>query len=403
MKMDGDRTLRGKKVLLGVTGSIAAYKAAEIVRSLKAAGTEVVVMMTGSATKFITPLTLEALSGNRVVAELFPSDRKAGMHHIGLAEWADLVLVAPATANIIGKVASGIADDILTTVIMATVAPVCFAPAMNTNMLRNPIVGQNIQKLESLGYKFIPSEEGGLACGAVGEGRLAATERIMDFVRGLFRSPTELAGKTVLVTAGRTEEPIDPVRYISNYSTGKMGYALAEAARSRGAEVVLVSGPSHLAPPSGVEVIRIKTAEEMADQVLENLSRTDVVIMAAAVADFRPKSPTHKKIKKDEAGLTLELEETPDILYQVGQKKRGRIVVGFALEVGNGVENAKRKLVEKNLDLIVLNDPTVEGGGFGTDTNVVTLIDKEGKVEELPKLSKRKVAGRILDEVVRMI
>lgn len=398
------QTLKGKRVLLGVTGSIAAYKAADLVRRLKAVGAEVVVMMTQAATKFITPLTLESLSDNRVAAELFPSDRRGGMHHISLAEWADLVLVAPATANVIGKVASGIADDLLTTVIMATVAPVCFAPAMNTNMFRNPVVSQNIRKLEDLGYKFISPEVGELACGAVGEGRLAEVGRIVDFVVDILCRSTELEGKTVLVTAGRTEEPIDPVRYISNYSTGKMGYALAEAARSRGAEVVLISGPSYLTPPWRVEVIHIQTAAEMAEQVFRNLPRTDVVIMAAAVADFRPKSQVHRKIKRaEQAELILELERNPDILQQVGQMKGDRIVVGFALETGDGVENAKRKLVEKNLNLIVLNDPTVEGAGFGTDTNVVTLIDERGKVEALPKLSKREVAERILDEVVRMI
>jgi phosphopantothenoylcysteine decarboxylase/phosphopantothenate--cysteine ligase len=397
-----DATLSGKNILLGVTGSIAAYKAADIVRKLKARGAEVKVMMTATARHFVAPWTFRSLTGHGVITDLFPESSTA-VPHIDLAGWADLVLIAPATANSIGKAASGIADDMMSTVVLATRAPVCFAPAMNTHMLDHPAVTENIATLRKRGCHFIAPEKGTLACGWEGTGRLAAIEHIIDAVALLCSRSEELAGKCVLVTAGRTEEPLDPVRFLSNPATGKMGFALVEAARSRGAEVSLVSGPTHLCPPSGVDTVEVRTAEEMAQRVFERYEQCDILLMAAAVADFRPKVVSPTKMKKGDAALTLPLERTTDILAELGRRKKGRLHVGFALETEGSIERAKQKMASKNLDMIVLNDITEEGAGFGLDTNVVSLIDRSGNVERLAKMSKREVADNIVERLVGML
>ena len=392
----------GKKVLLGITGSIAAYKSADVVRKLKAQGAEVRVIMTASACNFISPWTFRTLTGHKVVTELFPQG-EVSVPHISLAHWPDLVLIAPATANCIGKAASGIADDMLSTVLLATQAPICFAPAMNTNMLHHPAVVENMCKLKDRGCHFIEPSEGELACGVEGKGRLAEPESIVAYVTAFFGPARDFSGRKVLVTAGPTEEPLDPVRFLSNPATGKMGFALAEAARLRGADVTLICGPSRLAPPPGVRLFKVRTAEGMARKVYEAFDECDVVLMAAAVADFRPRSFSQTKVPKDEKTLTLELERTPDILAELGRKKEQKTLVGFALETHNEIERAIHKLTSKNLDLVVLNNPSKEGAGFGVDTNVVTLIDRQKKIEELPKLSKREVADRVLDRVAEMI
>ncbi len=397
-------TLSGKKVILGVTGGIAAYKAAEIVRALVKLGAEVRVVMTKNAAKFITPLTLGVLSGKEVALEMFPEgERTFSTKHISLADWADLILVAPATANFLCKVACGLAEDLLSTVVMATMAPVAFAPSMNDNMLRSPAVKENIATLKSRGFRFVETSFGYLACGRIGEGRLADIEDIIDTVERTLLSSDELSGRKVLVTAGRTEEDIDPVRFITNRSTGKMGYALARSALLKGADVVLVSGPSDLRYPPGVQLEQVRTALEMSLKVSEHFDWCDVLIMAAAVSDYRPAGVSKGKIKKTGVSLDLKLEETEDILDSVGKCKGDKVLVGFAIETENEIENARRKLDRKNLDLIVLNNPLVEGAGFGGDTNVVTIIGRDGKAGALPKMGKFEVAGEILKEVVDIL
>lgn len=391
----------GRRILVGVTGGIAAYKAAELIRAIRRRGADVKVVMTEAATKFVSPLTFETLSGNEVSWKLFP-ERKWDVGHVRLAEWAEVLVVAPATANFLGKAAGGVADDLLTTVVLAARCPVVVAPAMDAFMWANPVVQENVRKLKDLGYKFVGPEEGELASGLTGKGRLADLGRILDAIGEALEDVRLLAGRKVLVTAGRTEEDIDPVRLITNRSTGKMGYALAEAARTMGAEVVLVSGPTDLEVPWGVRVVRVRSAEEMRDAVLENFGWCDVLAMAAAVADFRPAKVSPKKIKKEE-GLVLKFERTPDILAEVAKEKGERFVLGFAVETEDEVEGGKRKLREKNLDLIVVNNPTVEGAGFGWDTNVATLIDRNGRVEELPRMSKRELARRIWRKVAELL
>ncbi|RKY65667.1 MAG: bifunctional phosphopantothenoylcysteine decarboxylase/phosphopantothenate--cysteine ligase CoaBC [Candidatus Latescibacterota bacterium] len=391
----------GRRILVGVTGGIAAYKAAELIRAIRRRGADVKVVMTEAATKFVSPLTFETLSGNEVSWKLFP-ERKWDVGHVRLAEWAEVLVVAPATANFLGKAAGGVADDLLTTVVLAARCPVVVAPAMDAFMWANPVVQENVRKLKDLGYKFVGPEEGELASGLTGKGRLADLGRILDAIGEALEDVRLLAGRKVLVTAGRTEEDIDPVRFITNRSTGKMGYALAEAARTMGAEVVLVSGPTDLEVPWGVRVVRVRSAEEMRDAVLENFGWCDVLAMAAAVADFRPAKVSPKKIKKEE-GLVLKFERTPDILAEVAKEKGERFVLGFAVETEDEVEGGKRKLREKNLDLIVVNNPTVEGAGFGWDTNVATLIDRNGRVEELPRMSKRELARRIWRKVAELL
>jgi phosphopantothenoylcysteine decarboxylase/phosphopantothenate--cysteine ligase len=391
--------LKGKKIILGVTGGIAAYKAAELVRELVRSGAEVFVVMTRSAQAFITPLTFQTLSGHKVTTELFSLIEESEIGHISLADRAELLVIAPATANIIGKLAGGIADDMLTTIVMATKAPVLLAPAMNVHMWENPICRENIQSLRSRGFHFIDPEAGELACGYEGKGRLAEIPAIVEEIRSIL-SPQDLTGETLLVTAGPTEEPIDPVRFLSNRSSGRMGFAIARAARLRGARVILVSGPSALPAPSGVKSIPIRTAVEMREAVLENMPLVSVLVMAAAVSDYRPKTASSEKIKKDQAELTLSLELNPDILREAGQRKEKRLLIGFAAETESLLANARKKLAEKNLDLIVANDVGRPGAGFAVDTNIVKLIDRSGKIEELPLMSKEDLADRLLDRIL---
>jgi phosphopantothenoylcysteine decarboxylase/phosphopantothenate--cysteine ligase len=394
--------LSGKKIIVGITGGIAAYKACEIVRRFKKLGAQVVVVMTQNAQKFITPLTLETLSENEVVTEMFPEQKVVGIRHINLAHWADLILIAPTTANVIGKIRAGIADDILTTVVISTKSPVMFAPAMNVNMWENPIVQDNVGHLKKLGYRFIEPEEGDLACGT-GKGRLPEPDFIVDQAVKLLTGKKDLKGKSILVTAGRTQEPIDPVRYISNRSSGKMGYAIAEAARRRGAKVTLISGPTVLASPPEVDLVRVQSAREMHSAVKSLFAKADALIMAAAVSDFVPSIQSQDKIKKNREGVVLKLEPGVDILKEMGRKKGKKILVGFSLETEDEIKNSKKKLADKNLDLIVVNNPNVPGAGFEVDTNVVTLIDRSGKATRLPLLSKTEVAERLLDRVSTML
>lgn len=390
--------LNGKKIILGITGGIAAYKAIELARLFIKSGASVWPVMTKASANFITPLTLQTITGNPVARDMFDLTQESRISHIELAEKADIVVVAPATANIIGKVASGIADDLLTTVIMATRAPLLFAPAMNSNMYENKIVQANIERLKKNGCSFIGPEEGELACGYEGRGRLAPIEDIVDAAEECL-APKDLKGEKVLVTAGPTREAIDPVRFISNPSSGRMGYAIARAAKRRGAEVVLVSGPSHLNPPRGVTFIKTTTAEEIAEATMRHYPQSTVVIMAAAVSDYRPRISHRKKVKKEEARINIELERTQDILKELGSRKRGQFLVGFALETENMLANAKKKLKEKRLDMIVANDP----GGFDGEITQVTIIESEDTVEHLPPFPKNEVAERILDKVAMAI
>lgn len=395
--------LKGKKILLGVTGSIAAYKAAEIVSLLKKKGAEVLVIMTKSAAKFIQPLTFSALSGNPVIDNLFSINDKIVVKHISLAEWADLILIAPATANVVGKIAHGIANDMLTTTVMASKAKVIFAPAMNKNMISNPLYRQNVEKLTALGYEFIDSEYGRLACGEIGEGRLANIEEIVDRIEYALTFKNDYQGKTVLVTASCTREPIDKVRFISNYSSGKMGFALAKIARARGARVILITGPTSLPAPRGITTILIESAEEMKKEVFKYFSEADIVISAAAVADFRPKEVFAGKIKKENGEKPLiQLERTPDILYELGKKKGDKILVGFAAETENMEANALKKLKEKRLDLIVANDISAKEAGFGSDNNRARLINSQGIAREIPLMPKIEMAEKILDEILKI-
>lgn len=388
--------LKGKHILLGVTGGIAAYKSAELVRLFIKAGAEVKVVMTRHATEFITPLTLQTLSCNPVFLELFSLIKEHDIAHISLAEEADIVVIAPATANIIGKIAGGIADDLLTTVVMATRAPVLICPAMNTKMYENAIVQENMQRLSGYGYHIMTPGSGELACKAEGAGRLPELSDIIEEVKNIL-TVKDLAGERILITAGPTREPFDPVRFITNYSSGKMGYALAASARRRGAAVTLVSGPSTLPVPCGVEFVPVSSAIEMRDAVMKHLPPATIVIKSAAVADFRPSTRASEKIKKKGESLTLTLERNPDILAEIGRKKEGRILIGFAMESEDLVENARVKLESKNLDLIVANDLKQTGAGFQTDTNIVKILDREGRIEALPLMDKIEVAERILD------
>lgn len=393
--------LKNKRVLLGVTGGIAAYKAAELTRCLVKKGAEVKVVMTRNAMEFITPLTMQTLSGNPVYTEMFSLVERSEIGHIALAEYADIVIVAPATANVIGKVAAGIADDLLTTTLMATKAPVLMCPAMNTNMYSNEIVRSNIVKLAYEGYHFVEPSSGELACGTYGSGRLAEIEDIVEEAESML-TEKDLAGEKVLVTAGPTREPFDPVRFISNYSSGKMGYALAKMARRRGADVTLVSGPCAMATPAGVCCIDISSALEMRDAVVENLGEATIIIKAAAVADYRPAKASSSKIKKRKGPLSLELERNPDIIGEVGLTKGDRVLVGFAMETEDLVENARGKLAAKNMDLIVANELSRPDAGFQADTNLVKIIDRQGNIEELPLMDKMDVANRILDRAVEL-
>ena len=394
--------MNNKCVVIGVSGGVAVYKALEVISRLRKKDIEVRVIMTESAQKFVTPLSFQSLSQNMVTTDMFDEPKAWEIQHISLAKKADLMLVLPATANIIGKVANGIADDMLSTTIMATKAPVVFAPAMNTNMYENPIVQNNIEKLKSFGYEFIEPASGRLACGDVGAGKLADVEDIYEFVLKTLYKTSDLEGKKVLITAGPTISPIDPVRFITNRSTGKMGYAIAEEARNRGAEVTLISGPTNIKPPYGVKTIKISTNEEMKDEVLKYFDETDIVIKSAAVADYKTLTYSEQKIKKGEGNLNLEFTRDSDILSILGEKKTSQILVGFAAESNNLEENATRKLIKKNLDLIVGNDITAKETGFGSDDNKVIFISKTGEKTVLDKMTKLEVAKKLFDEIIKI-
>lgn len=394
-----NKRFQNSQVILGVTGSIAAYKACEVLRQLVKQGAEVRVVMTDAAQKFVSPLTFETLSGNEVVRTLFPEYRVVKTRHIQFAEWANCILICPATLNIIGKIASGIADDFLTTAVMASRAPVVFAPAMDYEMASNPIYLQNCEKLKALGYHFISSEEGELASGLKGSGRLASINRIMHGVKKALFGTEKFSGKKLLITAGPTCESLDPVRYLTNHSSGKMGYALAEEAVLRGADVTLISGPVQLPHVEKTKMIQVRSAHEMAQVVETQWPSHDILIMAAAVADYRPPKIQKHKIKKDADSLQLKLERTEDIIKRASAEKKNRMTVGFALETSDGEKEAVRKLKEKNLDLICLNNPTESGAGFQEDTNRVTLFDSRGGKEILPLLPKWEVAQKILDKI----
>ncbi|MCJ7769238.1 MAG: bifunctional phosphopantothenoylcysteine decarboxylase/phosphopantothenate--cysteine ligase CoaBC, partial [Dehalococcoidales bacterium] len=373
--------IKGKTIVLGVTGSIAAYKAADIASKLTQAGVKVEVVMTEPATRFISPLTLRSITGRPVVTSMWEMSSEFSIRHVALAEAADAVVIAPATASIIAHLAAGMADDMLTCTVLATKAPVILAPAMNDNMLNNLVTQENIGKLKTRGLIFIEPGYGRLASGKVGKGRLAEIDKIMGTIRQVLGRGGDLAGKKIVITAGGTREPIDPVRYIGNRSSGKMGYALASAARDRGAEVTLVTTTTCLPETAGMQVIDAATAAEMQKAVTGAVKNADALIMAAAVADYQPKNIAEKKIKKDKAGLIIEMVKTPDILAEV---KGNFIKVGFAAESEDLIANAKKKLKEKDLDLIVANDITAKDSGFSADTNKVTIIDKSGKLEDLP-------------------
>ena len=393
-----------KCVCIGVSGGIAVYKALDIISALRKKDIDVRVIMTDSATKFVTPLAFQSLSQNMVVTDMFAEPKAFEIQHISLAKRADVFLVAPATANIIGKIANGIADDMLSTTVMATKAKVIFAPAMNTNMYENLIVQNNIDKLKSLGYEFIEPASGRLACGDEGKGKLADVNTIVDYVLKELENidkPKDLEGKTVLISAGPTISRIDPVRYLTNNSTGKMGYSIAEEARDRGANVILVSGPSNIIPPSNIKVIKVTTNEEMKNEILKYYDESDIVIKSAAVADYKIKNYSSEKIKKHEDELNLTFVKDYDILKMLGERKNGQILVGFAAESNNIIENAKRKIEAKNLDYIVANDITSADTGFASDDNKVIIISKDGEELYLDKMNKRKVASKIFETILR--
>lgn len=395
--------LNGKRILLGVTGSIAAYKAVEVLRELVKRGAEVQVVMTEAATRFVTPLTFETLSRQPVLLDMFSLAYGSQIGHIEAAARADLFVVAPATAHTIAKLAHGLADDFLTNIYLASRCPVMLAPAMDSDMYQHAVVQENLHRLRDRGVHIVGPASGELASGITGPGRLVEPPELAEAIE-LFLAPMrDLAGEVVLVTAGPTREPLDPVRYLSNRSSGKMGYAIAEAAAARGAKVILVSGPTALTPPQSVDVIHVETAQQMYDVVLAKLTAATVVIKAAAVADYRPKQVAGRKIKKEERVPEVTLESTPDILAEIGKRKERRILVGFAAETEDLVANARRKLQRKNLDLMVANDVSQPGAGFDGDTNIVKILDAQGGVEELPLQAKRSVADRILDRVVGLL
>ena len=390
-----------KCVVIGVTGGIAVYKALDVISALRKKDIEVHVIMTESASKFVNPLTFQSISQNMVVTDMFAEPKAWEIQHISLAQKADLMLIAPATANVIGKISNGIADDMLSTTVMATKAKVLIAPAMNTNMYQNPIVQNNISKLKDFGYKFIEPASGRLACGDIGIGKLADVNTIVErVIEELEDKEQDLLGKKVLVSAGPTIAPIDPVRYITNRSTGKMGYAIAKEARDRGAEVILVSGPTNLEPPKNVKIINIKTNEEMKKEILQNFKWADIVIKSAAVADYKPKEYSKENIKKVEVDLNIFLTRDNDILKFLGEIKTHQVLVGFAAESDNVLENAERKLKNKNLDFIVANDITSSDTGFGSEDNKVVILSKNNEKLELEKMSKKKVASNIFDMIL---
>ena len=390
-----------KCVVIGVTGGIAVYKVLDVISALRKRDIEVHVIMTESASKFVNPLTFQSISQNMVVTDMFAEPKAWEIQHISLAQKADLMLIAPATANFIGKISNGIADDMLSTTVMATKAKVLIAPAMNTNMYQNPIVQNNISKLKDFGYKFIEPTSGRLACGDEGVGKLANINTIVErVIKELEDKKQDLLGKKVLISAGPTVAFIDPVRYITNRSTGKMGYAIAKEAKDRGAEVILVSGPTNLTPPKGVKTININTNEEMKKEILQNFQWADIVIKSAAVADYKPKEYSKEKIKKGDGDFNLCLTRDNDILKSLGEIKTNQILVGFAAESNNVVENAEKKLRKKNLDFIVANDITSSDTGFGSDYNKVIILSKNNEKIELEKMSKKEVASNIFDMIL---
>ncbi|WP_286884345.1 bifunctional phosphopantothenoylcysteine decarboxylase/phosphopantothenate--cysteine ligase CoaBC [Aneurinibacillus sp. UBA3580] len=394
--------MKGKTIVIGVTGGIAIYKVADLCSKLTQRGADVWVLMTGSATRFVQPITFQALVRNPVLTDTFQEPNPAVISHIDVADRADLFLVAPATANIIGKMANGIADDIVTTAYLATKAPVWIAPAMNVNMYGHPAVQNNMRRLTEYGYRFIEPAEGYLACGWTGKGRLAEPAHILGEIEMFFADERhrDMEGVRLLVTAGATQEAVDPVRFFTNHSTGKMGYAIAEAAAKRGAQVTLVSGKTNLTPPADVEFVPVVSAEDMYQAVIARYDKMDVIVKSAAVADYRPKSIHSQKMKKQPGDLVIELERTRDILAELGKRKTHQFLVGFAAETENVEENARGKLERKNADMIVANNVAQSGAGFGTDTNIVTIYTKDGEKRDLPQMSKAEIADRLLDAVL---
>jgi phosphopantothenoylcysteine decarboxylase / phosphopantothenate---cysteine ligase len=396
------------RITLGVTGGVAAYKSAELVRRLQQEGHIVQVVMTRAACEFVTPLTFAALSGQKVITHLFGKSStgevnlESAIEHIAVAQRTDLLLVAPATADMLAKFARGLADDFLSTLYLASTAPVIVAPAMNVNMWQHAATQENLAALKARGVHVVEPNAGYLACGMTGPGRLAELDEILKAVQGIAQTKRDLAGETLLVTAGPTCEDIDPVRYITNRSSGKMGYAVAEAGARRGAKVILIAGPTALATPEGVERVDVRTAEEMLAAARKHFPACSLAVFAAAVADYRPAEPASSKIKRGKEALTIRLEPNADILATLAKEKGERIVVGFAAETGQVAENAKNKLAQKNADLIVANDVTAEGAGFDHDTNIVTLFSRDSRDLPLPRMSKAEVAERILDEAVRL-
>jgi len=392
--------LKNKVIVLGISGGIAAYKAADLASKLAQAGAVVKVVMTWEATQLVQPLTFQALTGNPVVTDMFEPAPLSAITHVSLADEADIVAIVPATANIIAKMAAGIADDILTCTVLATKAPIVIAPAMHNNMYINPVTQDNISKLKARGFTVIPAAHGRLASGSIGYGRLPEITEIMGIIQQTLGKKGDLAGKRIVVTAGGTQEAIDPVRYITNNSSGKMGYAVAEAARDRGAAVTLITTPTGLSPVAGVNVINVRSAQQMKEAVVKATVKTDALLMVAAVADYMPKTTAAQKIKKGTGGLTLELVKTPDILAEA----KGKFIkVGFAAETQDLIANAQKKLANKGLDIIVANDVTFKNSGFGSEANKVTILKKDGKPEDLPLMSKREVADKILDNVSKLL
>lgn len=396
--------LNGKKIVLGVTGGIAVYKAVDLVSRLRKQGAEVRVIMTEHAQQFVTPLTFKEISGNKVAVSMWEANQEFNVEHIALANWADAFVVAPATANILAKMANGIADDLLSTTLLAAQAPIIVCPAMNTGMYQNPITQENIAKLEAHGVTVMPPAVGYLACGVTGPGRLPEPQQIVEFIDAFFaKKDGDMVGMKVLVTAAGTREPIDPVRFVGNRSSGKMGYAIAQMAAQRGAEVLLVTGPSALEIPPNVKGVKVETTNEMLEAVMAAYDRMDVVIKAAAVADYRPRDVADQKIKKktDDA-LTVVMDKNPDILKELGARKAHQVLVGFAAETQNLLDNAREKIIKKNLDMIVANDVTAAGAGFNTDTNIVKFLYPSGEVRSLEQMAKTEVANLLLDAVLEL-
>ena len=396
--------LNGKKIVLGVTGGIAVYKAVDLVSRLRKQGAEVRVIMTEHAQQFVTPLTFKEISGNKVAVSMWEANQEFNVEHIALANWADAFVVAPATANILAKMANGIADDLLSTTLLAAQAPIIVCPAMNTGMYQNPITQENIAKLQKFGVTVMPPAVGYLACGVTGPGRLPEPQQIVEFIDNFFaKKDGDMVGLKVLVTAAGTREPIDPVRFVGNRSSGKMGYAIAQAAAQRGAEVLLVSGPSALEIPPNVNGLRVETTNEMLEACMEAYEKMDIVIKAAAVADYRPRDVADQKIKKktDDA-LTVVMDKNPDILKELGARKAHQVLVGFAAETQNLLDNAREKIIKKNLDMIVANDVTAAGAGFNTDTNIVKFLFPSGEVRSLEQMAKTQVANILLDTVMEL-